>query len=234
MDLSWLTASPWPLIAAAAGVTAVLIAAAWLMERRAQERYEALSATGEPAEATVLSTRDTGWRTNGRRHIGFELEVRRAGAPPYRAEARLMLPYRSRSIPYPPGSVVQVRVDRDRPERVAIPGATPALGGGVAEGAPALTATGAAVGRAATTIIVDGHQYTSLDELPPQARAAYAQAVEALADRDGDGLPDIFGGPAVGPASAPERLRQLKAMLDEGLVTPEEYAAKRAQILEQL
>ena len=37
--------------------------------------------------------------------------------------------------------------------------------------------------------------------------------------------------PAPAAKSAAERLRELKALADEGLVTPEEYAAKRSAII---
>jgi hypothetical protein len=181
MRLDWLTASPWPLLALVLVGVVLLAAVAWQMERGAQRAYERLVESGVPAEATVLRARDSGWRTNGRVHIVYELEVWRPGGRPYKATARLQIHRPWSPIPYPPGSVVAVRVDPYRPERVAIAGGTPVLGGALAP------------------------------DMPPG------------------------GGYATGDGADPAwRLRMLKAMCDEGLITPEEFEAKKAQILERL
>jgi hypothetical protein len=42
-------------------------------------------------------------------------------------------------------------------------------------------------------VIVDGQEYNSLDELPPEARARYEQAIGAL-DANRNGLPDFLDG----------------------------------------
>jgi hypothetical protein len=42
------------------------------------------------------------------------------------------------------------------------------------------------------TIVFDGKTYNSLDELPPEARAAYEKAIEKLADENKDGMPDLI------------------------------------------
>ena len=41
-------------------------------------------------------------------------------------------------------------------------------------------------------IIVDGQEFSSVEEMPPDVRRQYEQAMGALADRDGDGVPDIM------------------------------------------
>lgn len=41
---------------------------------------------------------------------------------------------------------------------------------------------------------VDGKSYASLDEMPPDVRRAYEQAMGMLADNNQNGLPDVFEG----------------------------------------
>ncbi len=41
-------------------------------------------------------------------------------------------------------------------------------------------------------IIVNGQEFSSVEEMPPDVRRQYEQAMSALADRDGDGIPDIM------------------------------------------
>ena len=41
-------------------------------------------------------------------------------------------------------------------------------------------------------IIVNGQEFSSVEEMPPAVRRQYEQAMSALADRDGDGVPDIM------------------------------------------
>ena len=43
-------------------------------------------------------------------------------------------------------------------------------------------------------IIFNGKDYSSLDEMPPEARQAYEQMMNVLADRNQDGMPDLFEG----------------------------------------
>jgi hypothetical protein len=42
------------------------------------------------------------------------------------------------------------------------------------------------------TIIFNGQTYNGLDEMPPEARQAYEQALSAFADNDRNGVPDIL------------------------------------------
>ena len=53
----------------------------------------------------------------------------------------------------------------------------------------------------ATRITVNGKEYGSLDEMPPDVRKNFEKMIGMLADRDGNGVPDILEGKAlIGPA----------------------------------
>ncbi|CAG0933719.1 hypothetical protein TFLX_03196 [Thermoflexales bacterium] len=43
-------------------------------------------------------------------------------------------------------------------------------------------------------IVVNGKSYASLDEMPPEVRHEYQQAMGILADKNQNGLPDVFEG----------------------------------------
>jgi hypothetical protein len=43
-------------------------------------------------------------------------------------------------------------------------------------------------------IVVNGKSYASLDEMPPEVRQEYQQAMGILADKNQNGLPDVFEG----------------------------------------
>ena len=45
-----------------------------------------------------------------------------------------------------------------------------------------------------TRIVYDGKAYGSVDELPPEARQTYEEAMQKLGDADHDGTPDVFRG----------------------------------------
>src|SRR5262245_65570761 len=45
-----------------------------------------------------------------------------------------------------------------------------------------------------TRITVNGVEYRSVDEMPPDVRAEYDRMMSMLADRDGDGVPDVLQG----------------------------------------
>lgn len=50
-------------------------------------------------------------------------------------------------------------------------------------------------------IVINGKSYSSLDDLPPEVRQDYAQAMSVLADKNHNGLPDILEGlPGMGSA----------------------------------
>ena len=97
-----------------------------------------------------------------------------------------------------------------------------------------------------TRIIFNGQEYSSPEEMPAEVRRAYEQVMgSVLADSDRDGIPDIFeagGGTAVFQTEVraqaledpAERLMKLKEMKDSGLITEQEYEAKKAEILDRL
>src|SRR5438309_8870127 len=103
---------------------------------------------------------------------------------------------------------------------------------------------------APTKIMFNGQEYSSVDEMPEDARAAYKLAMGALlSDANHDGVPDIFKSIGAGKSGfipklgagdvtiAPDpatRLKQLQDMRNSGLITNEEYEAKRTQILDRL
>ena len=92
--------------------------------------------------------------------------------------------------------------------------------------------------RTPARIIVNGREYAGPEEMPPETRAAYEGAMGVFADSDGDNIPDLFEGLGVRarpPADdAAARLTKLKSLLDAGLITTQEYEAKRAEILSEL
>jgi hypothetical protein len=45
-----------------------------------------------------------------------------------------------------------------------------------------------------TRITINGREYASVDEMPPDVLAIYQQSMSMLADRDGNGVPDILEG----------------------------------------
>ena len=45
-----------------------------------------------------------------------------------------------------------------------------------------------------TRITIDGKTYSGVEEMPPEVRDKYQKAIEVLADRDGNGVPDILEG----------------------------------------
>jgi hypothetical protein len=92
---------------------------------------------------------------------------------------------------------------------------------------------------APTKIVFNGQEYSSVDEMPPVARAAYKLTMGmVLADADHDGVPDLFKSVGAGDVSSAAdpaaRMKQLQNMKDAGLITNDEYEAKRTQILDKL
>jgi hypothetical protein len=96
---------------------------------------------------------------------------------------------------------------------------------------------------APSRIVVNGETYASVDEMPPGVRAQYEQAMGvAISATSRDGILDFprrarvlkasTGGAA--PSDPARRLKQLQEMKDAGLVTDEEYEAKRLEILDAL
>ena len=85
-------------------------------------RTKALLEKGEPAVATVLEKSDTGWTVNTQYQVELLLEVKRKDGTAYKAKIKTLI---SRLQPgnYDPGSVLEVRVDPKKANRVAIVGA---------------------------------------------------------------------------------------------------------------
>src|SRR4051794_30944317 len=52
-------------------------------------------------------------------------------------------------------------------------------------------------------IIFNGQTYNSVDDMPPDARQAYDQAMGVLADKNKDGMPDAYEQPAGGTPGMP-------------------------------
>ena len=194
---------------------------------------------GKPASATVLQVWDTGVTIDEFDiQVGLLLEVRPPGHPPYQVKTKALVP-RIQPTLYQPGMVVQVRYDPKKPKKVAIEGIGPRVGSGAAASPTVMMSAG--------TVNYQGKAYTSVDDLPPEARAKYEKAMSALADKDGNGIPDILEGvlgnisvvqagqstgvPRTDPA---EKLRKLEEMLDESLITRQEYEAKKAEILSRM
>src|SRR5262245_61154174 len=46
-----------------------------------------------------------------------------------------------------------------------------------------------------TRIKIDGKVYSSVEEMPPEIRSQYENAMRAFPDRDGNGIPDVLDGP---------------------------------------
>lgn len=45
---------------------------------------------------------------------------------------------------------------------------------------------------ATTKIVIQGKEYNSIEELPPELRVAYQKMIDLLGDNNGDGFPDIL------------------------------------------
>jgi hypothetical protein len=209
-----LLANPFTYVAGVLTLLVSLIVLAVVLERGDRRRYERLLASGEPAEATVLKATNSSWRTNGRPHILFELEVRRRGHSPYRATTTLTIPRPWSPVPYGPGHVVPVRIDPADPKQVVI----------------AETGQADASWLGPLPAAVRSSSIAGPGSLPPEARQALALA-QSLLDDASAGAPAAQAG---GPRSPAERLRALQGLRDEGLISAEEHARKRAEILGEL
>jgi hypothetical protein len=95
------------------------------------------------------------------------------------------------------------------------------------------------------TIVVNGRTYTNVDEMPADVRQAYEKMAGLFGDANRDGVPDLFeaiesaaaqmGQDVQAPRSDPAaRLRKLDELRASGLISEQEYQAKRAQILAEM
>ncbi len=78
-------------------------------------------------------------------------------------------------------------------------------------------------------IFVSGNKAV-IKQVMPKERVA--EIGEYVRSRISDGPPRVDA-PA-GPTGAPERLRSLQAMLDQGLISPDEFESKRREILDSV
>jgi len=99
----------------------VLIITGFFVTRllRNSSRNRAILATGEPAQAVIVSVMDTGVTVNDCPQARLTLEVRPATRPPFVAETTLLVG-RFQTGMVMPGTVVQVRFDPADPSRVAV------------------------------------------------------------------------------------------------------------------
>ncbi len=92
---------------------------------RNSARNRAILATGEPAQAVIVSVVDTGVTVNDCPQARLTLEVFPAGRPSYLAETTLLVG-RFQMALVTPGATVQVRLDPADPGRVAVESLGPA------------------------------------------------------------------------------------------------------------
>jgi hypothetical protein len=97
-----------------------------------------------------------------------------------------------------------------------------------------------------TRVVFNGKEYSSPEEMPPEIRQAYDQAMATvLADADDDGVPDIFedgGNSSVFQTNVlmqtledpAEKLQKLKELKDSGLITEQDYESKKSEILNRM
>ncbi|MFK4037580.1 DUF3592 domain-containing protein [Nonomuraea wenchangensis] len=104
---------------AIAGVTMLITAGVWVPVAVATRGGRRLLATGVPAQAVVESVTDTGMSVDERPVARFVLAVRAADGEVYRVTHRQSLPRVPMGI-LAPGTVLPVKVDRRRRERVRI------------------------------------------------------------------------------------------------------------------
>lgn len=79
----------------------------------------ALLKTGEPAQARVLRLWDTGVTLNQSPQVGLLLEVQRQAAPAYQVETKTFIS-RLQTSQFQPGALLNVRVDRADPTKIAV------------------------------------------------------------------------------------------------------------------
>ena len=96
-----------------------------------------------------------------------------------------------------------------------------------------------------TRIIFNGQEYSSVEEMPPEIRRSYQQAMSGvLVDSNRNSIPDMFesGGANIlhtelitrKPEQPTDTLKQLREMRDSGLITEQEYEQKKAEILARM
>jgi hypothetical protein len=84
------------------------------MHQDNQKKAEALMATGQQGEATILALQDTGMRINDDPRVAIVMEVRIPGYPPYQVQKTITLPL-IRMSQVQVGSIVTVMADPTQP-----------------------------------------------------------------------------------------------------------------------
>jgi hypothetical protein len=200
-------------------------------------RHSRLRSTGETAEATIVKIQETGVLVNRQPRVKITLDVRPSLRPPYQAVTHKIISYFEISH-YQPGAVMKVKFDPGQPQNVVIIGPKASAWGGA-------FASGGGTPAAAQTHVVNGQTYTSLDQLPPEARQALGAVSGLLGDANQNGIPDLMESAMshaqVVNLSAPgqtedrvQKLTELKTMLDKGLITALEYETKKNEILSRM
>jgi hypothetical protein len=115
---------------------------------------------------------------------------------------------------------------------------------GISFGAPGSPAASPSSVQSFQTIVVNGRAYTNVEEMPADVRQAYEKMSGLFNDADGDGVPDLFENIATvaaqvdpgmtSPRDPAARLRKLDELRAAGLISEQEYQAKRAQILAEM
>ena len=77
---------------------------------------------GEPATATILEVSDTGMTINENPVVKLKLKVQRKSGSPYEAEAKTLIS-RLQVGSFQPGQKLNVKVDPEHPENIAVDGA---------------------------------------------------------------------------------------------------------------
>ena len=209
-------------------------------------RHNRLRASGETAEAIIMDIQETGVRVNRQPRVRITLEVRPSMRTAYQATTHKIISYFEISR-YQPGALMEVKVDPNKPQDVVIIGPKVSAWGGAFAGA-GLGATPNVT--SAQTYVVNGKAYSSLDQLPPEARQALGSVSGLLGDANQNGIPDIMeqGMAASRPSGAQiinanaanttedrvKKLSELKAMLDQGLISQQEYDTKKKDILDRM
>jgi hypothetical protein len=83
-----------------------------------------------------------------------------------------------------------------------------------------------------TRITVNGVEYRSVDEMPPDVRRQYDKMMAMLADRDGNGVPDLLQGK--GSTQSIRSTRGVSSMSHEGIVEHIEINGKTYNRLEDV
>jgi hypothetical protein len=155
-------------------------------------RQKRILKTGLQARATILEVWQTGVVLNGvKTQIALRLRVIRPDMSPYEVKTKMFCPIMSAGN-YQQGMEVQIKVDRNNKNLVAVvpidkPGAINITIDDNHNGIPDFAEDmiknamdGTAKAQSSMTFVVDGKQYSSIAELPPDARRKLEEKVGKL------------------------------------------------------